>query len=63
MPVGGSADEGVAMLRYGEALRPSARGLYEAVEHVGGRLPSRVMFPFLPRRVRCWMALSSVQDH
>ena len=33
MPVGGSVDEGVAILRYGEALRPSARCLYEAVEH------------------------------
>ena len=62
MPVGGSVDEGVVILRYREGLRPSARCLYEAVEHVGGRLPSRVMFPFLPRRVRCW-TLSSVQDH
>ena len=58
MPVGGSVDEGVAMLRYGEALRPSARCLYEAGERVGGRLPSRVMFPFLPRRVRCLRGLA-----
>ena len=41
MPVGGSVDEGVAILRYGEALRPSARCLYEAVEHLGVGLPSR----------------------
>ena len=44
MPVGGSVDEGVAILRYGEALRPSARCLYEAVEHVGGRLPRALCF-------------------
>ena len=42
MPVGGSVAEGVAILRYGGALRPSARGLYEAVE-LG--LPSRVLCP------------------
>jgi hypothetical protein len=53
MPVGGSVDEGVAILRYGEALRPSARCLYEAVEHVGGRLPS-------PRALS---TRASVQDH
>ena len=58
MPVGGSVEEGVAILRYGEALRPSARCLYEAVEHVGGRLPSRVVFPWLPRRVRCLRGLA-----
>ena len=52
MPVGGSVAEGVAILRYGEALRPSARCLYEAVEHVGGRLPSRVMFPSGPASPR-----------
>ena len=51
MPVGGSVDEGVAMLRYGEGVRPLFTCWYEAAEHVGGRLPSRVMFPFLPRRV------------
>ena len=58
MPVGASVDEGVAMLRYGGALRPSARCLYEAEEHVGGRLPARVVFPFLPRRVRCSRGLA-----
>ena len=65
MPVGGSVDEGVAILRYGEALRPSARCLYEAGERVGGRLPSRVMFPFLPRRVRCWnyLAYKTTRKH
>ena len=64
MPVGGSVDEGVAISRDGEALRPSARGLYEAVEHLGGRLPSRVLCPsgLASPRVRCW-TLSSVQDH
>ena len=49
MPVGASVDEGVAILRDGGALRPSARGLYEAVEPVGGRLPSRVCGPASPR--------------
>ena len=59
MPVGGSVEEGVAILRYGEALRPSARCLYEAVEHVGGRLPSRVMF-----LAACVVfTRASVQDH
>ena len=51
MPVGGSVDEGVAILRYREGLRPSARCLYEAVEHLpGGVLPSRVSVrPASPR--------------
>ena len=65
MPVGASVDEGVAILRYGGALRPSAGGLYEAVEPVGGRLPSRVCVRPRRRRLRCWnyLAYKTTRNH
>ena len=51
MPVGGSVDEGVAILRYGGALRPSARCLDEAVERRrrGAALACYVSVPASPR--------------
>ena len=52
MPVGGSVDEGVLILlvmkRYVREAS-CAHCLYEAVEHLGVGLPSRVLCPSSPR--------------
>ena len=64
MPVGGSVDEGVVILlvmRGAMSERPRAPAACMKLWSGGVGLPSRVCVR--PRRVRCWMALSSVQDH
>ena len=55
MPVGGSVAEGVAILvlRGATSERPRAPAACMKLWSGGVGLPSRVMFPFLPRRVRC----------